>query len=240
MRPASNIIDRVLHLAPFLTFDDDPYMVVGDDGALYWMLDAYTTSDNYPYSRSMVVEGRSVNYIRNSVKAVIDAYNGNVTFYVFDDTDPLINAYQKMYPQLFQPKTQMPGFLMQHIRYPELLFETQALTYNSYHVDDEKVFYSREDVWSVAQQTRSQSDGQSAQRIDPAYVLMSFPGETKLEFVSMIPFTPSNRNNMIGWLAGRSDGALGSAVLGVGAARRGRRGRFRRPRLLQRRPGRPA
>jgi len=202
-----NIIDRVLHLAPFLTFDDDPYMVVGDDGALYWMLDAYTTSDNYPYSRSMVVEGRSVNYIRNSVKAVIDAYNGNVTFYVFDDTDPLINAYQKMYPQLFQPKTQMPGFLMQHIRYPELLFETQALTYNSYHVDDEKVFYSREDVWSVAQQTRSQSDGQSAQRIDPAYVLMSFPGETKLEFVSMIPFTPSNRNNMIGWLAGRSDGA---------------------------------
>jgi uncharacterized membrane protein (UPF0182 family) len=198
-----NVMDRVSRLAPFLTFDDDPYMVVGDDGALYWMLDAYTTSNRYPYSRHMLVGRRSVNYIRNSVKAVIDAYNGRVTFYVFDDTDPLVNAYQKIYPELFQPKTQMPGFLMRHIRYPELLFETQALMYGSYHVEDEKVFYSREDVWSVAQQTRTQSDGQSM--VDPAYVLMTFPGESNLEFVSILPFTPSNRNNMIGWLAGRSD-----------------------------------
>jgi uncharacterized protein len=201
-----NIVDRVSQLAPFLTFDDDPYMVVGDDGALYWMLDAYTTSDGYPYSRHMLVGRRSVNYVRNSVKAVIDAYNGKATFYVFDDTDPLISAYRKIYPELFQPKTQMPDFLMRHIRYPELLFETQALMYSSYHVDDEKVFYSREDVWSVGQQTRTQNDGQSAERIDPAYILMTFPGESRLEFVSILPFTPSKRNNLIGWLAGRSDG----------------------------------
>jgi uncharacterized membrane protein (UPF0182 family) len=201
-----NILDRVQQLAPFLIFDDDPYMVVGDDGALYWMLDAYTTSDGYPYSRHLTVGRQSVNYIRNSVKAVIDAYNGKVSFYIFDDTDPLITAYQKIYPELFRPKTQMPDFLMRHIRYPELLFETQALMYSAYHVNDEKVFYSREDVWSVAQQTRSQNDGQSAEGIAPAYVLMTFPGESKLEFVSILPFTPSKRNNMIGWIAGRSDG----------------------------------
>jgi uncharacterized membrane protein (UPF0182 family) len=201
-----NVVDRVSKLAPFLTFDDDPYMVIGDDGALYWMLDAYTTSNGYPYSRHMLVGRRSLNYIRNSVKAVIDAYNGKVTFYIFEDTDPLINAYQKIYPELFRPKTEMPDFLVRHVRYPELLFQTQALMYSSYHVDDEKVFYSREDVWSVAQQTRAQNDGQSAERIDPAYVLMTFPGESKLEFVSILSFTPSKRNNMIGWLAGRSDG----------------------------------
>jgi uncharacterized membrane protein (UPF0182 family) len=201
-----NIVERASRLAPFLTFDDDPYMVIGEDGALYWILDAYTTSDRYPYSRHVAVGRRTVNYMRNSVKAVIDAYNGKVAFYVFDEEDPLINVHRKIFPALFQPKSAMPAFLVSHVRYPELLFEAQAMMYSSYHVDNEQVFYGREDVWSLAQQTRGQSNGQSAESIEPTFVLMTFPGESKLEFVSILPFTPSKRNNMIGWLAGRSDG----------------------------------
>lgn len=202
-----NIVDRVLRIAPFLTLDNDPYMVVGDDGALYWMIDAFTTSDRYPYSRHLDVGRESVNYIRNSIKAVVDAYNGTVTFYVFDPEDPLIAAYQKTFPDLFRPKSAMPEFLLKHVRYPELLFQIQATMYTAYHVDNEQVFYNREDVWSIAQQTRTQGGGQSAEGIEPFFVLMSFPGETNLEFVSILPFTPTKRNNMIGWLAGRSDGA---------------------------------
>jgi uncharacterized membrane protein (UPF0182 family) len=202
-----NIVDRVSLVAPFLTLDDDPYMVVGDDGALYWIIDAFTTSDRYPYSRHLDVGRQSVNYIRNSVKAVVDAYNGNVTFYVFDPEDPLIAAYQKTFPDLFRPKSAMPEFLLKHVRYPELLFQIQATMYTAYHVDNEQVFYSREDVWSIAQQTRTQGGGQSAEGIEPFFILMAFPGSTDLEFVSILPFTPTKRNNMIGWLAGRSDGA---------------------------------
>ena len=201
-----NITERASKLAPFLTFDDDPYMVVGEDGALYWILDAYTTSASYPYSRHISVGRQSVNYIRNSVKAVIDAYNGKVSFYVFDENDPLINAYRKMFPDLFLAKSAMPAFLASHVRYPELFFQVQSLMYSFYHVDNERVFYNREDVWSLAQQTRGQSNGQSAESIEPTFILMTFPGESKLEFVSILPFTPSKRNNMIGWLAGRSDG----------------------------------
>jgi uncharacterized membrane protein (UPF0182 family) len=201
-----NIIDRVSRVAPFLILDDDPYMVVGDDGALYWMIDAFTTSRRYPYSRHVGVGRQSVNYIRNSVKAVVDAYNGTVTLYVFDPEDPLIAAYQKTFPDLFRPKSAMPEFLLKHARYPELLFQIQATMYTAYHVDNEQVFYNREDVWSVAQQTRTQGGGQSAEGIEPFFVLMTFPGETDLEFVSILPFTPAKRNNMIGWLAARSDG----------------------------------
>jgi uncharacterized protein len=202
-----NIVDRVTRLAPFLTLDGDPYMIVGDDGALYWMIDAFTTSDRYPYSRHLDVGPQSVNYIRNSVKAVVDAYHGTVTLYVFDPEDPLIAAYQKMFPDLFRPKSAMPEFLLKHVRYPELLFQVQATMYTAYHVDNEQVFYNREDVWDMAQQTRTQGGGQSAEGIEPFFILMSFPGDTNLEFVSILPFTPAKRNNMIGWLAGRSDGA---------------------------------
>jgi uncharacterized membrane protein (UPF0182 family) len=201
-----NIVDRASKLAPFLSFDDDPYMVVGDDGALYWMMDAYTTSDRYPYSRHIVVERESINYIRNSVKVVINAYNGDVRFYVFEPEDPLIRAYQSMFPSLFQPKSAMPDFLMKHIRYPERLFQAQALMYSTYHVDNEQVFYNREDVWAIAQQTRTQGGGQAAEAIQPFFIQMTFPGESNLEFVSILPFTPSRRNNMIGWIAARSDG----------------------------------
>jgi uncharacterized protein len=201
-----NIMDRVVRLAPFLTFDDDPYMVVGEDGALYWMIDAYTTSDRYPYSRHVDVGRDSINYMRNSVKVVIDAYNGDVRFYIFDAEDPLIRAYQNIYPALFQAKSAMPAFLMKHIRYPEKLFQTQAIVYSAYHVDNERVFYTREDVWTLGQQARSQGGGQTAEAIEPFYILMTFPRESNLEFVSILPFTPVKRNNMIGWLAARSDG----------------------------------
>jgi uncharacterized membrane protein (UPF0182 family) len=201
-----NIIDRASRLAPFLTFDPDPYMVVGEDGALYWILDAYTSSGQYPYSRSLRVRNRPVNYVRNSVKAVIDAYNGSVTFYVFDPDDHLIQAYQRLFPALFHPRADLPEFLARHIRYPELLFEVQALMYSAYHVENEQVFYNREDVWTIAEMGSSQSGSPGSTAIEPYYILMSFPGESALEFVSILPFTPSRRNNLIGWMAARSDG----------------------------------
>jgi uncharacterized membrane protein (UPF0182 family) len=199
-----NILQRVSRIAPFLIYDSDPYIVVGDDGDLYWMLDAYTTSASYPYSRHARIGRTPVNYIRNSVKAVIDAYNGSVSFYVFDPADPLIAAYQGIYPDLFKPRSAMPESLAAHVRYPELLFQLQAEVYTAYHVDSEQVFYNREDVWSIAEEARTQ--GSAPGSAEPIFSLMRFPGEANLEFVSIIPFTPRQRNNMIGWIAGRSDG----------------------------------
>jgi uncharacterized protein len=202
-----NIRDRVAELAPFLLFDPDPYIVVGADGKLYWMMDGFTTSERYPYSRHLNLGNSSMNYIRNSIKAVIDAYDGSVRFYVFDETDPLIQAYRKMFPSLFTDSKEMPEFLRSHVRYPELLFRAQAAVYSTYHVENEQVFYNREDVWTIAQQGRSQQGQGTADAIEPFFVLMRFPGDTALEFVSILPFTPANRNNLIGWMAGRSDGA---------------------------------
>jgi uncharacterized membrane protein (UPF0182 family) len=202
-----NIIERAATVAPFLTLDNDPYLVVGDDGALYWFIDAYTTSADYPYARHFPLRTGDINYIRNSVKIVIDAYNGTVSFYLFDPSDPIIQSYQKMFPRLFKPASEMPDFLHKHIRYPELLLRVQAQMYTTYHVENEQVFYNHEDIWTVAQQGRSQSGAQEAQdAIEPFYVLMSFPGESRLEFVSILPFTPANRNNLIGWVGARSDG----------------------------------
>lgn len=201
-----DIRGRVSALAPFLLFDEDPYIVVGTDGALYWMMDAFTTSNRYPYARHLGLGNRSLNYMRNSVKAVINAYSGAVNFYVFDTEDPLIRSYRKMFPRLFTPAERMPDFLRDHIRYPELQFRAQAAIYATYHVENEQVFYNREDVWTVAQQGRSQQSQGSADAIEPFFVTMRFPGEKDLEFVSILPFTPGNRNNLIGWLAGRSDG----------------------------------
>jgi uncharacterized membrane protein (UPF0182 family) len=202
-----NIRERVSALAPFLLFDQDPYIVVGTDGALYWIVDAFTASDRFPYARHVTVGNRPINYMRNSVKAVVDAYNGTVRFYVFDNADPLVQSYQKMFPTLFAAADQMPDFLRAHIRYPELLFRVQATIYATYHVENEQVFYNREDIWTVAQQGRTQQGQGSADAIDPFFVLMRFPGEkAELEFVSILPFTPANRNNLIGWMAGRGDG----------------------------------
>ena len=201
-----NIRERVSEIAPFLLFDQDPYIVVGADGALYWIIDGFTASDRYPYARHLTVGGRQLNYIRNSVKAVVDAYNGSVRFYVFDAADPLVQSYQKMFPQLFTDAKQMPDFLRAHVRYPELLLRAQASIYSVYHVENEQVFYNREDIWTIAQQGRGQQGQGTADTIEPYFVLMRFPGDTQLEFVSILPFTPANRNNLIGWIGARSDG----------------------------------
>lgn len=203
-----NIKQIVNGLAPFLIYDNDPYLVVSKDGRLFWMMDAYTQSGTYPYSRHHAVSNFSVNYIRNSVKVVIDAYNGTTNFYVFDPEDPLIGAYRSTFPVLFKDASQMPEDLRAHVRYPETLFKTQGEVYSLYHTQNANVFFQREDVWSVA--NRISSDDQKTKEvkpIDPYFVLMQLPEEKDTnEFVLILPFTPANRNNMIGWLAGRSDG----------------------------------
>jgi uncharacterized membrane protein (UPF0182 family) len=198
-----NLRDRISRIAPFLIYDDDAYIVVGDDGGLYWMVDAFTVSSTYPYSRQILFRGQGVNYIRNSVKVVINAYDGTTRFYVFEPEDPVIQAYSKTFPDLFLSADEMPAHLAAHVRYPELMFRIQALVYATYHVEDPQVFYNREDLWTVAQQGRSQA---GSDEIEPYFVLLRFPGEEDVEFVSILPFTPSNRNNLIGWMAARSDG----------------------------------
>ncbi len=210
-----NVRDRVKALAPFLTFDTDPYMVVGDDGRLSWILDAFTSSDEYPYSAHNNLDGESVNYVRNSVKAVVDAYDGTTTFYVFDNEDPIIAAWRKIFPSLFKDASQMPAVLRKHVRYPELMLSLQAEVYGLYHMTTPEVFYNREDLWTVATETGMGDAGeQTSQAMLPNFVLMKLPDETGLEFVEILPFTPANRNNMIGWIAARSDGEhYGTAVV---------------------------
>src|SRR5262249_48089819 len=150
-------------------------------------IDAYTSTDQYPYARHLRTPNGEINYLRNSVKIVVDAYNGDVSFYVFDTTDPLIDSYQKMLPKLFKPASDMPEFLRKHVRYPEDLLRVQAVLYTTYHVENEQVFYNHEDVWTVAQQGRSQGgDQRSSDTIEPFFILMSFPGEKNLEFVSIL------------------------------------------------------
>jgi uncharacterized protein len=209
-----NVRDRVSTLAPFLTFESDPYIVIGDDGRLFWMLDAFTTSDSYPYSSHYFLGGNSLNYMRNSVKVVIDAYDGTTTFYVFDSQDPILAAYRRIFPTLFRNASEMRPDLRKHVRYPELLLKLQAAVYALYHMTDPEVFYNREDLWTVASEVGMSDAGeQKALSMEPNYVLMKLPGENEMEFVAILPFTPANRNNLIGWIAGRSDGAhYGTAV----------------------------
>ncbi len=202
-----NIRDRVAALAPFLTFDPDPYIVLGEDGRLSWIMDGFTVSDSYPYSTHYQLGNSSINYMRNSVKAVIDAYNGTTTFYVFDDKDPIIAAYRRIFPSLFKDASQMPAGLRKHVRYPELLLKLQAEVYGLYHMTDAEAFYNREDLWTVASEVgMSDSGEQRTQAMQPNFVLMKLPGESGEEFVEILPFTPASRNNLIGWIAGRSDG----------------------------------
>ena len=169
------------------------------DGRLFWIQDAYTTSDRYPYSQPL---SGGLNYIRNSVKAVIDAYNGSVTFYITDPEDALIRTYQAIFPQLFLPAEEMPEYLRAHWRYPEDMFNIQALVYQSYHMRDARVFYNREDLWAVPKEVYAGSE----QPMEPYYVIMLLPDEEKEEFLLMLPFTPVNKNNTIGWLAAHCDG----------------------------------
>ncbi len=193
-----NISNRVKHLAPFLELDADPYLVIMD-GRLLWIQDAYTTSNRYPYSEPL---GGGLNYIRNSVKAVIDAYDGNVIFYVTDPEDALIRTYQSIFPDLFVPGEQMPQSLRDHLRYPEDMFNIQASVYRSYHMRDVRVFYNKEDLWAVPREVYFGSE----QTMESYHIIMRLPGEEKEEFLLMLPFTPVNKNNTIGWLAARSDG----------------------------------
>ena len=210
-----NLRERVTALAPFLTLDADPYIVVGEDGRLSWIMDAFTTSDTYPYSRHYALGGESVNYVRNSVKVVIDAYDGTTTFYVFDSGDPIIAVYRRIFPNLFRDASAMPTSLRKHVRYSELLLRLQAEVYGLYHMTDPEMFYNREDLWTPAAESSVDVNGErTTQPIGPNFVLMKLPGETGMEFVNILPFTPANRNNLIGWIAGRSDGAqYGTAVV---------------------------
>jgi uncharacterized membrane protein (UPF0182 family) len=199
----------------FLTFDPDPYIVVTDEGRLVWVVDAFTTSDMFPFSRHYRLGRDTINYVRNSVKIVVDAYDGSVTFYVFDNEDPIIAAYRTIFPALFRDASTMPAGLRQHVRYPELMLKLQAAVYGLYHMTDAEVFYNREDLWSVASQVGlSERREQATQVMEPNFVLMRLPGERATEFIEILPFTPANRNNLIGWIAGRSDGEhYGSAIV---------------------------
>lgn len=200
-----NIIERVSHLAPFLRFDADPYAVLAE-GRLYWIIDGYTTSADFPYS--MPNRAWRANYVRNSVKAVVDAYNGTVDFYIFDDEDPLIATYDKMFPGLLRPGAEMPEALRRHVRYPEDFFRLQAEMFSMYHMRNPTIFYNREDVWRFAREVYTGGDSARTreQVMDPYYVIVRLPDRDEPEMVLMLPFTPSERNNMIAWLAARMDG----------------------------------
>ncbi len=206
--------ERVEALAPFLTFDTDPYIIVTDEGRLAWMMDAFTTSTTYPYARHYPLGRERINYLRNSVKVVIDAYDGTTTFFVFDAEDPIIQAYRNIFPTLFRDASAMPAGLRKHVRYPEVLLEMQAKVYGLYHMTDPEVFYNREDLWTVANEVgMNERREQATQPIEPNFVLMTLPGEKTTEFVEILPFTPANRNNLIGWIAGRCDGpSYGTAI----------------------------
>jgi uncharacterized membrane protein (UPF0182 family) len=199
-----NIQDRVRTIAPFLQLDRDPYVVISD-GRLYWMQDAYTTSDWFPYAQPQ--PSSNTNYIRNSVKVVIDAYNGTVTLYVADAADPIVGTYQRIFPGLFRPFAAMPPDLQRHIRYPEDLFDVQAQQYRAYHMDAPEVFYNREDLWQFPREPTipDRINADSSTRMAPYYIMMRLPGESRAEFFLMLPMAPSQRENMIAWLAARCD-----------------------------------
>ncbi|MFC1568516.1 UPF0182 family protein, partial [Candidatus Margulisiibacteriota bacterium] len=195
-----NIHARVRKIAPFLRYDRDPYMVISD-GRLFWIQDAYTISDRYPYSDPTGSGFSQFNYIRNSVKIVIDAYNGDVTYYIVDEKDPIALTYQKIYPKLFKALAEMPDDLKLHLRYPEDLFMVQAHKYAVFHMEDPQVFYNQEDLWHTPKEVYAGSEVPMA----AYYIIMKLPEERKEEFLLMLPFTPNNKDNMISWLAARSD-----------------------------------
>jgi uncharacterized membrane protein (UPF0182 family) len=192
----NNIADRLKTAAPFLKFDKDSYMVISG-GRLYWIADAYTTTDLYPYSTPQ----GDLNYIRNSVKVVIDAYNGNMTFYAFDASDPLLRAYERIFPGMFTPAAQMPADLLKHVRYPEDYFTVQSQVFATYHVNDPSVLYNKGDQWQIPEGVALSGAGP----MDPYYVILKLPGATQEEFLLMVPFVPNGRDNMVSWLGAESD-----------------------------------
>jgi len=215
-----NINQRLQAIAPFLKYDSDPYLVVTDvaearsataspietaPNYLYWIIDAYTTSAYYPNSEP---NAASFNYIRNSVKVVVDAYNGSIDFYIADPHDSVIQSWAATFPQLLKPLDQMPAALRSHLRYPASLLKIQAEQLNTYHMTDPQVFYNREDQWQIPNEVY----GNQPQRVEPYYLIMKLPMAEREEFVLLLPFTPKQRNNLIAWIAARSDGAESSNV----------------------------
>lgn len=196
------IKSRVHTIAPFLKYDEDPYIVTVD-GRLFWIIDGYTTSHLFPYSEPF--DNIGTNYIRNSVKVVIDAYNGDTNFYLVDENDPIANTLQKIYPKLFKNFDEMSDSLKAHIRYPNALFRIQAEVYSKYHMTDVEVFYLKEDMWAIAKQGYA-SGGNEDMTMKPNYYIMKLPGEEKEEFINSIPYTPYSKPNMTGLLVARNDG----------------------------------
>ncbi len=212
------IQDRIHELTPFLLLDADPYMVIADDGRLIWLQDAYTVSDDFPYSTPITLTpgsstqaadattfttGRTVNYMRNAVKIAVDAYNGTVTYYLSDTNDPIIQSYARAFPGVFRPFSEMPADLVAHVRYPEDLFSAQARQYLTYHMTDVRVFYNKEDLWQIPTEISNTAEG----LIEPYYVMLPLPGAHEPEYLQILPFSPATKNNMIAWLAARNDPA---------------------------------
>ena len=196
------IKERVQALAPFLTYDKDPYLVLRDDGSLVWMWDAYTTTNRFPYSQK---HAGNLNYMRNPIKVVINAYDGKVTFYQIDSKDPLANAWGKVFPGLFTSGDQMPADLRSHMRYPEDIFSVQADMLATYHMTDPRIFYNKEDVWEIP--TEVYGDSTQSVKTAPYYEVLALPGETQPEFALLLPFTPLSKQNMASLLVARQDGA---------------------------------
>lgn len=199
------ITSRVRRIAPFLTYDEDPYIVI-HDGKLYWIIDAFTSSSRYPYSEP-INNQTSTNYIRNSVKVVVDAYNGTSDFYVADPSDPLIKTYSSIFTTLFKPLDEMPEGLKTHIRYPQTMFDIQSDIYTKYHMESAREFYNKSDVWDVSTQIYGPSTTQAnAEVVESSYLIMRLPDSNKEEFLLMVPYTPQGKNNMISLLAVKNDG----------------------------------
>jgi uncharacterized membrane protein (UPF0182 family) len=196
-----DVQERVGKIAPFLRLDSDPYPVLSE-GRLFWIQDAYTTSDQFPYAAPHNAGfAQNLNYLRNSVKVVVNMYDGSVQFYVMDSKDPILAAYRSAFPGVFKSLDQLSPDLKAHLRYPEGLFAIQADQYRTFHMTDPQVFYNREDLWVAPHETY----GGQQQAMEPYYILMKLPGSTTLEYLLMTPFTPQNRNNMIAWMAARCD-----------------------------------
>ena len=192
--------ERVRTVAPFLEYDHDPYVVLAD-GRLFWFIDSYTTTDMFPYSEPVEFGGRRINYIRNSCKVVVDAYDGKVRFYVVDPDDPLLKVYRRAFPELFLPISDMPPSLREHLRYPLDLFSVQARIYSLYHMEDPQVFYNQEDLWAVPYEIYEEE----RQEMVPYYVFMRLPGEEGQGFLLMLPFTPKSKPNMVAWMGAHCD-----------------------------------
>lgn len=197
-----NIFTRVKQITPYLEFDNNPYIAIGKSGRLYWIMDGFTTSNLHPYSQPFKFEAKYVNYIRNSVKVVIDAYSGETSYYVFDDKDPLLSTYSNIYPDVFKDKSEMPDGLMDHIRYPQEFFRLQSEVYKTYHIDNPLIFYNGEDIWDIA----TEKYMSEVQQVRPNYMSFQMPNSKGIEFLLTLPYTPREKANMTSLFIARNDG----------------------------------